>query len=75
MCSSDLEAWMEPADRTHPDQDEPARVWRSVCNSCHDSDQATAHIELQTTSAGAETCALCHGPDAEFAVEFMHAPR
>ena len=73
-CHGESEAWTEPIDRMHPDQDEPARVWRSVCNSCHDSDTATAHINSQT-NAGVETCAICHGPDAEFAVEVMHTPR
>lgn len=74
-CHGDSEAWMEPAFRTHPEQDEPARVWRAACNSCHDSDEATAHINLQTNSGGVESCEICHGPDAEFAVEVMHTPR
>jgi OmcA/MtrC family decaheme c-type cytochrome len=73
-CHGDgSEAWHEPIDRTHPDQAEPARVWRSVCNACHDSDEATAHINSQT-NAGVESCAVCHGPGADFAVEVMHRP-
>jgi OmcA/MtrC family decaheme c-type cytochrome len=74
-CHGDgSEGWKEPGDRTHPDQTEPARVWRAVCNACHDSAETTAHINAMTNS-GVESCEICHGPDAEFAVEVMHRPR
>jgi len=49
-------------------------VWRAVCNACHDSAETTAHINAMTNS-GVESCEICHGPDAEFAVEVMHTPR
>jgi OmcA/MtrC family decaheme c-type cytochrome len=67
--------WKEgPGDHTHPDQARPTRNWRAVCNACHDSDAATAHIATQTFQ-GVESCAICHGPNAEFALEIMHKPR
>ena len=74
-CHGDeAEAWKLPNDETHPDQSVPTRSWRAACNSCHDSNEATAHINAQT-KAGVESCEICHGPDAEFAVEIMHTPR
>ncbi|HZM01084.1 MAG TPA: hypothetical protein VFD43_12625 [Planctomycetota bacterium] len=71
----DSEAWFDPGDRTHPDQTVKTQVWRAACNSCHDSDEATAHINTQTNAGGAEACGVCHGPDAEFSVEVMHTTR
>jgi hypothetical protein len=69
------EAWFEPVNRDHPtDQTQPVREWRTVCSSCHDSDAAVAHVESQTAS-GVESCSVCHGEGAEFAVEVMHKPR
>lgn len=44
----------------------------SVCTSCHESDAAAGHAELETTGAGVETCLVCHGPEREFAVDVMH---
>ena len=49
--------------------------------ACHDSDEAQAHGKQMTyipdTSDpygpnSVETCKVCHGADAEFAVEKMH---
>jgi len=68
-------AWKAPADRTHPTAaTRPAQVWRSVCTSCHDSTATAAHVELQTTTSGVESCAVCHGVGKEFNVELMHLP-
>lgn len=47
----------------------------SVCTSCHDADDALAHAETQTTSSGAEACAVCHEEGRPFAVSLMHAGR
>ena len=46
-----------------------------VCTTCHDSEAALAHTELNTTAAGLEACAVCHGPDRDFAVEDVHPLR
>jgi OmcA/MtrC family decaheme c-type cytochrome len=43
------------------------------CISCHDTQLANEHATLNTNFAtGAETCAVCHGPNAAFAVEQLH---
>lgn len=69
-------AWIVPADRDHPtDQGAPVRVWRAACAGCHDSDAAAAHIEKQTSPAGVEGCAACHGPGTTLAVELVHKAR
>ncbi len=47
----------------------------SVCTSCHDADDALAHAETQTTSSGAEACAVCHEEGRAFAVSILHAGR
>lgn len=44
----------------------------AACQGCHD-DKATASHALANTSALGESCATCHGQDAEFAVEKVHA--
>jgi OmcA/MtrC family decaheme c-type cytochrome len=45
----------------------------TVCTSCHDGQATIGHAQLNTTSSGVETCAVCHGPDAEFATSKVHA--
>ncbi len=46
---------------------------RASCTSCHDTGLAELHAILNTDlAAGAESCAVCHGPDAEFAVDLVH---
>jgi hypothetical protein len=66
-------AWYEPSDRTHPtDQNAPQKRWVAVCAACHDSTDAVAHFDAQTSSTGAESCAVCHGEGAEWNVPRMH---
>jgi hypothetical protein len=66
-------AWLAPADRDHPNSAIPqVREWRAVCGSCHDSNSASAHIDVQTAASGAESCSLCHGPGKEWDVERRH---
>jgi hypothetical protein len=68
-------AWKEPADRAHAAQTTPAKNWKAVCNSCHDSTAATAHMDANTTSGGTETCGTCHGAGQIFSVETVHKAR
>lgn len=66
-------AWEEPADRSHPTAGTTgARAWRSACISCHDSPAAGAHADVQTNSAGIESCAVCHDASSEYDVDLMH---
>jgi OmcA/MtrC family decaheme c-type cytochrome len=66
-------AWMEPSDRNHPTvQGLPAREWRAVCGSCHDSNAAGAHVDLMTSASGVESCSICHQPGKEWNVPKMH---
>jgi OmcA/MtrC family decaheme c-type cytochrome len=45
---------------------------RAVCTSCHDDALTVGHAELSTTAGGQETCQVCHGPNAEFAITKVH---
>lgn len=45
---------------------------RAACTSCHDNGIANAHALAQTVDS-VESCAVCHGPTAEFAVSQLHA--
>ena len=67
------DAWKQPTEREHPSASVPVRAWGDVCGSCHSSDAALAHISVQTSTAGAESCAICHGPGKEWEVDDMHA--
>lgn len=75
-CHGDTnEAWHEPAARAHPtDQGAPIQRWAMVCGACHDSTDSIAHIEVQTSSSGAESCGVCHGESGEWSVERVHKP-
>ncbi len=69
-------SWKLPAPRDHPTQQGvPVAVWREVCAACHDDSAALAHMALNTTPAGAETCGVCHGLDDLLSVENVHFPR
>jgi OmcA/MtrC family decaheme c-type cytochrome len=72
-CHGTANTWMDPSPRTHPSQTMPTRAWKAECNSCHDSDAATAHINSQT-SGGLEACGVCHGTSGEWSVQRMHKP-
>ncbi len=70
------DAWKEPEPRDHPtEQVVGARVWGLVCGSCHDSDPAHAHIDVNTAVDGTESCSICHGPGEDLAVERVHRAR
>jgi hypothetical protein len=70
------DAWHEPSDRTYPQPGStPARVWRVVCGSCHDSLGAHAHMDTNTSVQGVEGCVFCHGPGEIRDVAKVHPPR
>jgi OmcA/MtrC family decaheme c-type cytochrome len=47
---------------------------QAVCTACHDSDDAVAHAQAQT-SDGVESCPVCHEEGRDFAVSLLHAGR
>jgi OmcA/MtrC family decaheme c-type cytochrome len=51
---------------------DPMQPAAAACLSCHDSLDAAAHAEANTSDLG-ESCSLCHGTDAAFSVERVHA--
>ncbi|MBI3183068.1 MAG: hypothetical protein HYZ28_13100 [Myxococcales bacterium] len=67
-------AWQQPAARKHPANPTPTRAWRSACGSCHDSDAAGAHVDLNTFQ-GVEACPVCHAPGKESSVATAHIIR
>ena len=44
----------------------------TVCTSCHDSEAAGAHAELNTTADGREACAVCHAAGRTEGVDRVH---
>jgi len=77
-CHGSSDAWMQPDPRKYPTPGAdvtPSKAWYAVCGSCHDSDAAQAHIEVQTTLSGVESCQTCHGTGKEWNVELMHKLR
>lgn len=73
---ADNTAWQTPADALHPDPDAvPVLAWQRTCAACHDAPAQVAHMDAQTSPAGAESCPICHGPGEELSVENVHRPR
>ncbi|HEX9149548.1 MAG TPA: hypothetical protein VF958_10350, partial [Thermoanaerobaculia bacterium] len=50
----------------------PQQPTATACLGCHDTRSAAAHAFVNTAPFG-EACASCHGPNAEFAVDKVHA--
>lgn len=65
-------AWKEVAERLHPAQSVPTRAWYVSCSSCHDSNAAVAHMDVNTSGSGAESCEVCHGSSGDYSVERSH---
>lgn len=68
-------AWYDVAERLHPDQVTPTRAWYVSCSSCHDSTAAVAHMDVNTSPSGAESCSVCHGPNGTYPVQRSHLLR
>ena len=69
-------AFFDIAERNHPaGQTPPTRAWRAACGACHDSTSAQAHIDVNTSPAGFESCEVCHGDGRPESVQVMHKPR
>ncbi|MBT8053462.1 MAG: hypothetical protein KJN69_06175, partial [Gammaproteobacteria bacterium] len=45
----------------------------SACLSCHDSFNAAAHADANTSSNLGESCGVCHGEGKTYSVERVHA--
>jgi OmcA/MtrC family decaheme c-type cytochrome len=60
------------ATATPTDWYSPQQPIAAACLGCHDSQSAAAHAFVMTAPFG-ESCATCHGPDADFSVDKMHA--
>ncbi|MEZ5990541.1 MAG: hypothetical protein R3F30_15800, partial [Planctomycetota bacterium] len=70
------EAWHQPAVRKHSlGQAWPTRIWRAACITCHDADYAMAHMMVNTSSTGYESCDICHAEGKEQNVERKHLIR
>lgn len=50
----------------------PQQHYAAACLGCHDTQPAAAHAYTMTAPFG-EACAACHGADAEFSVDKVHA--
>jgi OmcA/MtrC family decaheme c-type cytochrome len=50
----------------------PQQHFAASCLGCHDNKPAAAHAFVMTAPFG-EACATCHGPEAEFSVDKIHA--
>lgn len=47
----------------------------AVCTSCHDSEAAKVHVQLNTLGEGVdarESCVVCHGATGEFSPQHVH---
>jgi len=52
---------------------DPLPPTSGACLSCHTTISAAAHADVNISSRLGESCAACHGPQAEFSVDRVHA--
>jgi len=69
------DSYEQPLERDHPSQVVPYKAWATVCLSCHDSNGARAHADLNTAPSGYESCVACHDPGSIYNVELAHKNR
>jgi OmcA/MtrC family decaheme c-type cytochrome len=50
----------------------PTPPTTAACTACHTDKSAMSHAVANTTSLG-EACVVCHGPDAQFSIDQVHA--
>ncbi len=50
----------------------PVGAVTAACTGCHTTDEAFSHALANTTSLG-ESCTVCHGKNAEFSIDKVHA--
>jgi len=58
---------------TPRDPIDPAPPATGACLSCHTRLSAAAHADLNISDRFGESCDVCHGSEAEFSVERLHA--
>jgi len=51
----------------------PVGPTTAACTACHTSIQAASHALVNTTELLGESCSVCHGPDADFSLNKVHA--
>ena len=57
-CHGDNTAWQSPSEH--------------ACITCHNSEPDQAHAAINTDATYGESCDVCHGSGAEFAVSSVH---
>jgi OmcA/MtrC family decaheme c-type cytochrome len=50
----------------------PVGAVTAACTGCHTEDAVYSHALTNTTALG-ESCSVCHGPNADFSINRMHA--
>ncbi len=51
----------------------PMQPIQAACLACHTEKPAAAHASLMTSPTLGESCEVCHGPNADFAIDKVHA--
>lgn len=51
----------------------PTQPIAAACLACHDDKPTAAHASIMTSPALGESCNVCHGADADYALDKVHA--